>query len=135
MMKTCVIHNGQIINIGEWDEQIQPFEVGLREVSPAEYDADGNLIKEAVTEPVYEDRVTNPLPEGAEIVEIDVTQDADGGWVPASDYRRLRKAEYPPIGDQLDAIWKTLNPTAGSPGADMLAIVDAIKTKYPKPGA
>ena len=43
-------------------------------------------------------------------------------------YKENRKAEYPPIEDQLDALWK-----GGQSEIDMKATVDAIKTKYPKP--
>jgi hypothetical protein len=43
-------------------------------------------------------------------------------------YRGQRAAEYPSIGDQLDALWK-----GGQPAADMLAQVQAVKAKYPKP--
>ena len=42
-------------------------------------------------------------------------------------YIALRVAEYPPIGDQLDALWK-----GGDAAAEMLVIVQAVKTKYPK---
>ena len=42
-------------------------------------------------------------------------------------YIALRAAEYPPIGDQLDALWK-----GGDAAAEMLVIVQAVKTKYPK---
>ena len=42
-------------------------------------------------------------------------------------YIDLRAAEYPPIGDQLDALWK-----GGDAAAEMLVIVQAVKTKYPK---
>jgi len=45
-------------------------------------------------------------------------------------YQRQRAAEYPPIGDQLDALWK-----GGDAAAEMLATVQAVKAKYPKPGA
>ena len=41
-------------------------------------------------------------------------------------YIDLRVAEYPPIGDQLDALWK-----GGDAAAEMLVIVQAVKTKYP----
>ena len=40
----------------------------------------------------------------------------------------LRRAEYPPMGDQLDAIFK-----GGLDMAEMKAKIDAVKTKYPKP--
>ena len=46
----------------------------------------------------------------------------------ANEYQRKRAAEYPPIGDQLDALWK-----GGDAAAEMLAKVQAVKTKYPKP--
>lgn len=45
-----------------------------------------------------------------------------------SDYSALRTAEYPPIGDQLDALWK-----GGDAATEMLARVQAVKDKYPKP--
>ena len=45
----------------------------------------------------------------------------------AKEYQRNRAAEYPPIGDQLDALWK------GSDAAtEMLAKIQAVKNKYPK---
>jgi hypothetical protein len=43
-------------------------------------------------------------------------------------YARKRAAEYPPIGDQLDALWK-----GGDAATEMLAKVQAVKAKYPKP--
>jgi len=42
-------------------------------------------------------------------------------------YQRNRAAEYPSIGDQLDALWK-----GGDAAAEMLAKVQAVKAKYPK---
>lgn len=42
-------------------------------------------------------------------------------------YQRDRAAEYPSIGDQLDALWK-----GGDAATDMLAQVQAVKNKYPK---
>lgn len=43
-------------------------------------------------------------------------------------YRDQRAPEYPPIGDQLDALWK-----GGDAAAAMLAQIQAVKAKYPKP--
>lgn len=43
-------------------------------------------------------------------------------------YQQQRASEYPPIGDQLDALWK-----GGDAAEEMLARVQAVKTKYPKP--
>ncbi len=43
-------------------------------------------------------------------------------------YKSKRANEYPPITDQLDALWK-----GGDAAAEMLAKVQAVKSKYPKP--
>ena len=48
-------------------------------------------------------------------------------YVDAHAYIAKRQAEYPPIGDQLDALWK-----GGDAAAEMLAKVQAVKVKYPK---
>jgi hypothetical protein len=45
----------------------------------------------------------------------------------ATEYQRQRAPEYPPIGDQLDALWK-----GGAAAEEMLAKVQAVKAKYPK---
>ena len=58
-------------------------------------------------------------------VEIDL--DAVNAWVDTSAYKAKRIAEYPSIGDQLDALWK-----GGDAAAEMLATVQAVKAKYPK---
>jgi hypothetical protein len=49
-------------------------------------------------------------------------------WVDPDTYKYSRVAEYPSIGDQLDALWK-----GGEAATEMLAKVQAVKTKYPKP--
>ena len=54
-------------------------------------------------------------------------KDAVQAYVDAHAYIAKRQAEYPSIGDQLDALWK-----GGDAQAEMLAKVQAIKTKYPK---
>jgi hypothetical protein len=43
------------------------------------------------------------------------------------EYQRKRAAEYPPIGDQLDALFH-----AGVFPTEMAALVQAVKDKYPK---
>lgn len=45
----------------------------------------------------------------------------------APDYAAKRVAEYPPIADQLDALWK-----GGAAAESMKAAVLAVKAKYPK---
>ena len=56
---------------------------------------------------------------------------AAGGIVqpPVPDYYALRRAEYPSLGDQLDAFWKGPESTAY---ATMIAQIEAVKAKYPK---
>jgi hypothetical protein len=58
---------------------------------------------------------------------IDIDLAAVAAWVDPNAYKYKRVAEYPPIGDQLDALWK-----GGDAAAEMLAKVQAVKTKYPK---
>jgi hypothetical protein len=43
-------------------------------------------------------------------------------------YRELRRVAYPPIGDQLDALWK-----GGREQSAMKAAIDKVKADYPKP--
>lgn len=43
-------------------------------------------------------------------------------------YRGLRAMAYPPVGDQLDALWK-----GGQEQAAMKARIDKVKADYPKP--
>ena len=56
----------------------------------------------------------------AEITRLQAEYDAQA-------YARSRAQEYPPIGDQLDALFK-----AGVFPADMAAAIQAVKDKYPK---
>lgn len=45
------------------------------------------------------------------------------------DYYAKRRAEYPSLGDQLDAMWKGTNSQAY---ADMMNKIQSVKIKYPK---
>ena len=48
------------------------------------------------------------------------------------DLKRLK--QYPPIGDQLDALWKALDPLITHPEARaILDVIKQIKTNIPKP--
>lgn len=58
-------------------------------------------------------------------VEIDLA--LVNAWKDPNAYRYARAMKYPPIGDQLDALWK-----GGEAAAEMLAKVQAVKAKYPK---
>ena len=52
---------------------------------------------------------------------------AVNAWVDPDAYKYKRAPEYPPIGDQLDALFK-----AGAFPADMAAKIQAVKDKFPK---
>jgi hypothetical protein len=58
---------------------------------------------------------------------VEIDMEAVNAWVDPNAYKAKRVAEYPPIGDQLDALWK-----GGDAATEMLAKVQAVKTKYPK---
>lgn len=64
MIKTCVVLNGKVINVGEWDYQYAQVQTGT--------DENGK--------PIYENQATNPLPAGAVIEERDFEFDANRGW-------------------------------------------------------
>ena len=72
------------------------------------------------------------------VIRGDIAYDADGNevaydkdavqaYVDAHAYIAKRASEYPPIGDQLDALWK-----GGAEAEAMLAKVQAVKLKFPK---
>ena len=58
---------------------------------------------------------------------VEIDMDAVNAWVDPNAYQYKRAPEYPPIGDQLDALWK-----GGEAAAEMLAKIQAVKAKYPK---
>lgn len=64
------------------------------------------------------------------------TQDQVDAWIKANSYVQQRAAAYPPIGDQLDAIWQwcATNPAGlPAPVLAMLSKIQAVKTQYPAP--
>ena len=49
------------------------------------------------------------------------------------DYACARRTEYPPLGDQLDALWKALATMDLPPDAKaMLEQIGGVKKRYPK---
>ena len=68
-----------------------------------------------VTDPITGETTTVPI-EKSEIVRPDIP-----------DYYAKRRAEYPSLGDQLDALWK-----GGDAQTNMQALIAAVKAKYPK---
>lgn len=69
-----------------------------------------------INDPMTGESMTVPI-DKSEVVRPDVP-----------DYYAKRRAEYPPIGEQMDAMWK-----GGEAMADMLFKIQEIKDKYPKP--
>jgi hypothetical protein len=63
----------------------------------------------------------------AEGNKVEINLATVNAWVDPDTYKYNRVAEYPSIGDQLDALWK-----GGEAATEMLAKVQAVKTKYPK---
>jgi len=63
----------------------------------------------------------------AEDNEVAYDKSAVQAYIDVNAYKEKRLAEYPPIGDQLDALWK-----GGDFAVEMLAKVQAVKVKYPK---
>ena len=59
--------------------------------------------------------------------QVTIDMDAVNAWVDPEQYKYQRVQEYPPIGDQLDALFK-----AGVFPAEMAAAIQAVKDKYPK---
>ena len=68
-----------------------------------------------ITDPLTGETKTVPI-EKSEIVRPDIP-----------DYYAKRRAEYPSLGDQLDALWK-----GGDAQTNMQALIAAVKAKYPK---
>ena len=93
----------------EWQEAVQ--------IPPEQVDGKWTQQWDIIEKYSAEERATKEAEKAAREAEFAATQ-----------YQRQRAAEYPPIGDQLDALWK-----GGDAAAAMLAQVQAVKAKYPKP--
>jgi hypothetical protein len=48
------------------------------------------------------------------------------------DYRALRRAAYPSVQDQLDALWHAMNTLQVPVAEPFYSTIKAIKQKYPK---
>lgn len=60
---------------------------------------------------------------------IEIDLEVVNAWKDPKEYKYNRASEYPPIGDQLDALFH-----AGVFPPEMAAQIQAIKDKYPKQG-
>ena len=72
-----------------------------------------------------DDAYAHLLPKGSVQITDEEAEALRPVYIPT--YAQKRAAEYPPLGDQLDALWK-----GGDAADEMLAKVQAVKTKYPK---
>lgn len=75
----------------------------------------------------------HPKDDGRELLQLDGTPSTEEARFAhfafmEIKYQNQRQMEYPSIGDQLDALWK-----GGEAAEEMLAKVQAVKAKYPKP--
>lgn len=122
-MTKVTVHEGKLINVGEWDYRLYDLEhVGNPYTGKGEPPNDWDY---QIT--IERNLVGNPMPAGAvEVDETPVVTDK-GRMVLASDWHSLREDAYPPLKDQLDAMWK-----GGEAAQEMAALVQSIKDRYPK---
>lgn len=72
--------------------------------------------------------------------EIEARQVEEAAWAAEQQryeleesYKDKRRAEYPPIGDQLDAIYKAMDEGILPKAPEFYDPIKAVKDKYPKP--
>lgn len=105
-------------------QDLNAFVDSVRQSVLAEIDA-----KEAAWSALEPKTRSVPDPVTGGTVEVPISKD-EVVRPEVPDYYARRRAEYPSIGDQLDAIWKG----AGSQVfADMLAKIAEVKARHPKP--
>jgi hypothetical protein len=102
-MKVYRDAQGNLINIGEWDEARVE-------------DEQGNIV------------INNPLPADAVESDEEVVTGADGGKYIKTDYAKLRRAEYPDFREYLDGVVKGDQAQVQA----YVDACNAIKAKYPK---
>lgn len=104
----------------------------------AQSGGDGDHIADPVEREQYRARQLDTLRKNAAGLDVDVkfVSEEEARALLAAQaqadktYADRRRAEYPPIGDQLDALWK-----GGAAEDEMRALVMAVKNKHPKPAA
>lgn len=97
------------------------------------YVADGKFF---AGEGVADSLPTN-LPDNVAVIEGKYTGGLPLYVTPDKPYTAKRMREYPPIGEQLDALWKLIQANSDKidlgEAAPLLEAVQAVKGKYPKP--
>lgn len=109
--------NGYFVGVAVADES--PMEPGIFHLPAGAVD---------IAPPAIEDgKRYKPNGKGWTAEEIPKPEPEPEPPAPVLTYRELRAREYPPIGDQLDALYH-----AGIFPAEMAAQIRAVKDKYPK---
>lgn len=121
MTKVFVV-NGRLEHIGEWE-----YMVATRTSETTPWAGEGDPPEDWDYGWVSEKTINNPLPDGAIELDTEIAETAKGRTVLASDWFALREDAYPPLKDQLDAMWK-----GGADADAMAAKVQAVKDRYPK---
>lgn len=122
-MTLVVIHEGKLINVGEWDysyevENIPGNPWTGEDEAPEGWDYDYSEII----------MIRNPLPDGAEFQDREIAESDKGRILLADDWVNLREDAYPPMAEQMDAFWK-----GGEAAEAMRVRIQAVKDRYPKP--
>ena len=75
---------------------------------------------------------TTPIPKA----DIEAKMNEMGNEPEQSNYAQQRRNAYPPIGDQLDMLWHSIDqdPQLKSKYFDFYEAIKAVKVKYPKNG-
>lgn len=121
MTKVFVV-DGRLEHIGEWE-----YMVTTRTLETTPWTGEGDPPEDWDYGWVSEETINNPLPDGAIELDAEIAETAKGRIVLASDWHALREDAYPPLKDQLDAMWK-----GGEAAEEMAVLVQAVKEKYPK---
>lgn len=122
-MTKVITLDGELINIGAWD-----YQLNVEEVVGNPYTGEGDPPGDWDFQIIIEEVIRNPMPDGAKEEDLEIIESAKGRLLLATDWERLREDAYPPIKDQLDAAWK-----GGDDAEKMRALVQSVKDKYPKP--
>jgi hypothetical protein len=107
----------------------------------SESDANAHVVKYGgfVSPKPDDDRMKYWIVDGETLIFDQSQADSDDAALAAVAYRNDRLDAYPPLGDQLDALWKELNyrrlqgEDLVQDADDMLGAVLAVKSAHPKP--
>lgn len=122
-MTLVVMHEGKLINIGEWN-----YAYAVETVSETPWTGEGDPPEDWDHGHVEMEIVHNPLPDGATLEEREIVESDKGRILLAEDWLNLREDAYPAMAEQMDAFWK-----GGEAAEAMRTRIQAVKDRYPKP--